>query len=107
MTTAQTITLQDAISIMDTGTTFSLAFVTCDQKKQTGGEWIEIHNARKQPFSTARELRAAGKKVPKAKQLSKNPNHYENSTRNIILENGGMRKVHLQLITHFNNMEVL
>ena len=107
MTTTKTISLQDAIAIMDTGTPFSMAFVTCDQKKDTGGEWIELRNCRKQPFAVPKALKAAGKAVPKAKKLSKNPNHYENSTRNIILGNGELRKVHLQLITMFNQQEVL
>lgn len=86
---------------MDTGAPFSLAFVTSDDKRKTGGEWLEVKNACKyQPFTRAEQERL-DKAQPK-KTLFKNPNHYENSTRNIELKNNEIRKVHIRLIRRFN-----
>lgn len=37
----------------------------------------------------------------------KNPNHYENTTRNIELPSGHIRKFNFRLVTKFNNLEVI
>lgn len=37
----------------------------------------------------------------------KNPNHYENTTRNIELVSGHIRKFNFRYITKFNNLEVI
>lgn len=37
----------------------------------------------------------------------KNPNHFENRTRNIKLEDGTMKKIHIVFIIRFNGIKVI
>lgn len=37
----------------------------------------------------------------------KSPNHYRNKTRNLVLRNGEVRKIHIRLITRFNGHTVI
>lgn len=97
----ETITLREVLDWMDTGAPFSLAFVTSDDKRKSGGEWITVKNACKYQAFTREEQERLDKAQPKAGIL-KNPNHYENSTRNIELKNNEIRKVHIRLIRRFN-----
>lgn len=91
---------------MDKADNFSIEFVTADKHKQKGGEWIKIENCRKGHERTAAQKRAATKTQPKT-ELLKNPNHFDNSTRNLSLPNGEIRKVHIRLIRRFNGLIVL
>jgi hypothetical protein len=92
---------------MDAGKHFSIAFITCDRKKQTGGEWIFIDRAVKHDFLTRAETDQLQKSAPATQMFHKNPNHYQNSTRNIrIIKNSELRKIHIRLITEFNGMVV-
>jgi hypothetical protein len=103
----RTITLQAALKIIDSGKSFGpIAFVTADKKKNSGGEWIEISSAAKHEFLTRREMDKIAKAAPASNMMHKNPNHYQNSTRNLRLPNGEIRKVHIRLITQFNNLIV-
>ena len=89
---------------MDRGETFSIGFRTCNRSKNTGGEWIEYEQARKlvSPHSGKRHQHTSS-----PRELSKKPNHFENSTRNIVvLPHGDIVKVHLRLIRMFNNQLV-
>ena len=97
----ETITLKEVFKIMDAGTHFSIAFVTSDDERDTGGEWIEITDAYKGEFVTKAEQVRLNKAQPKQK-VYRNPNHFENSTRNIILPNGENRKINIQLIRRFD-----
>ncbi|MFC4230571.1 hypothetical protein ACFOW1_01625 [Parasediminibacterium paludis] len=102
----QSISLKEVIAWMDSGKPFSIGFVTCDKQQNKGGEWIEIPEATKYEWMTTREKASIAKAAPST-ALKKNPNHYDNSTRNIKLPNLQKRKVHLRLITTFNGKTVL
>jgi hypothetical protein len=43
----ETITLKEVLNAMDAGQAFSIAFVTADKRKNTGGEWIDMEKAYK------------------------------------------------------------
>lgn len=101
-----TITLKEVLDWIDSLATFDIAFVTCDLKRKTGGEHIEIKNARKHCYINSSEKAKLEKAQPRSAH-SKNPNHYDNSTRNIRLENNEIRKVHIRLIRRFNQKTVL
>lgn len=91
---------------MDDGKIFSIGFRTFNDKLQTGGEWIEFDQCVKHNHKTYQELRENAAK-PKAK-VYKNPQHYQNATRNIkTLHDGQLIKVHLRLIRKFNGKTVL
>ena len=86
---------------MDTGAPFSMAFVTDDENRGTGGEWIEVKNVFKHEYVTKAERKKLAKAQPQ-QLLKKDPHHYEHSTRNIAFENGEIRKINIRLIRRFD-----
>jgi hypothetical protein len=96
----------DVIKYMDSGQPFQFCFITYDQKRKTGGEWIEIKSAVKfmAKKAVAKSIEDA---QPIFKGVSKNPHHFENATRNIKLQNGSIRKIHIRLIRIFNYKKVI
>lgn len=99
--TTETITLKAVLDHLDSGAPCSLAIVTDDQNRGTGGEWIEIPEARKHNWLSKKEKAQLAKAQPKS-EIIKDPNHYENATRNIILPNGEVRKIAIRLIRRFS-----
>ena len=87
---------------------FQLKYVTADRTKGTGGEIIELKDACKCSVRTkqGKEIFAERKIFPVNDQVSKDPHHWSNSTRNILLSNGQKRKIHIRLIIEFNNNKV-
>jgi hypothetical protein len=86
---------------------FQIKFVTANRNQHTGGEIIEIKEGRK----------CVGKKngkiifdkrvvTPEIQKINKDPHHWINSTRNILLPNGQIRKIHIRLIIEFNGQKV-
>ncbi|MEI7983514.1 MAG: hypothetical protein WCI71_17825 [Bacteroidota bacterium] len=108
------IRLWDVLEIMDSfdgqgkPVRFQLKFVTANRLVRTGGEIIELKDACKCSVRTTKgkEIFAAKKNFPANEQVSKNPRHWVNSTRNILLPNGQKRKLHIRLIIEFNNKKV-
>jgi hypothetical protein len=108
---------------------FSLVFYTADRKRRTGGEPHMIskrtsamdllrHADKRIIFTESQAVLVVGKTkddLPKfavskneKPALTKNPNHFKNKTINImILTSKQTRTIHLYLISHFNDKEVL
>jgi hypothetical protein len=87
---------------------FDIKFVSSDRKRGTGGDIIEIKGARKCYGTTDGGLvsdtpNRSGSGKPGE---TKNPNHFVNQTRNLLLPNGQIRKVHIRLIIAFNGKKV-
>ena len=87
---------------------FSIQFCTASKKRRTGGELIDLPQA----VLSWNQKKGASKSEPlpegkTAIESAKKPNHYRNRTRNLVLPNGEMRKVHISLITRFNGHEVI
>ena len=86
---------------------FHVKFVTADRIRRTGGEIIEIPSGRKcvgnRNGKTVFDTRQRKDENP---SISRPPNHWKNSTRNILLPNGGIRKVHIRLMIEFNNQKI-
>lgn len=99
-----TITFQDALATIDSGAWVSMEVVTADLKRKTGGDWLKLPRCRKNPRRLPEE-RYADQGVPSTPKRS--PRHYENSTRNMLLPNGLLVKVHLRLIRKLNGATVL
>jgi hypothetical protein len=101
-----TVLFKDMIEYMDSGQPFSLSFVSYDKKRKSGGEWVEIKSAVKfmAKNSSGQSIESA---QPTFKGVIKNPHHFENATRNIKLQNGQLRKIHIRLIRVFNNKKVI
>ena len=100
------ITFKEALEIIDSGQFFDIRFITCDLKKGTGGEQYDLKKVCKYKNPSHAQQQSLAKAQPTTKN-SKNPNHYENSTRNLKLENGSLLKVHIRLIRKINGKTVL
>lgn len=101
-----TILFKNMITYIDSGQPFSLSFVTYDHKRKKGGEWINVKSAVKL-MAPEKQQKAIDAAQPSFTMVSRNPNHFENSTRNIKLQNGSIRKIHIRLVRLFNNKKVI
>jgi len=73
----------------------SITFVKLDNRRNTGGEKVTLENA---------VLQGNGR----SKSTTKNPNHFENYTRNIKSVDGDrIIKIHVPLVTRFNGYKVI
>ena len=84
---------------------FDVKFVTHDKKRDIGGEIISVDGARKcvgkRNGKVVFDVRAKKDDKP-----VKDPHHFLNATRNIVLKNGQIRKLHIRLIIEFNGKKV-
>jgi hypothetical protein len=92
---------------MDLPTDFSLLVITADKQKNSGGEELYIPKAWKHTSVNHKQQVALEKAQKQESIFRRNPNHYDNSTRNIKLPNGEIRKIHIRLVRKFNNKTVL
>ncbi len=100
----ETIMLGEVLRTLDSGATCSLGFRTFDFKKDRGGEYVDVQECHKHNYKTLGEKKQERNDV----RFHRNPNHYENSTRNIVVMPGGeIRKLHIRLIRKFNGKTVL
>ena len=84
--------------------TFSCTVITCDLNRDVGGEKLTLHNVRLHKLTKkAKETKA--KKTEES--ISILPNEKKNDSRNLLLPNGQVRKIHIHLITKFNGQEVI
>jgi hypothetical protein len=108
------IRLWDALEIIDSvdqdgrPARFQLKFVTANRTTGEGGEIIELKDARKCPVRSKKgnEIFPQRKNFPHLDHTAKDPHHWNNSTRNILLPNGQKRKLHIRLIIEFDNKKV-
>jgi len=108
------IRLWDVLEIMDSfdgqgkPVRFQLKFITANRLEKTGGEIIELKDGCKCSGRTVKgkEIFAVKKNFTVDDRVTKDPNHWVNSTRNILLPNGQKRKLHIRLIIEFNNKKV-
>lgn len=85
-------------------TKFSCTVITADLGRDTGGEKMYLHDARLYKNSKAAQKKRAKKQKD---SLSIRPNERKNITRNVLLKNGEVIKIHPHLIIRFNGNEVL
>ena len=113
----ETIFLKDVLSTMRTldsdgkAVNFSISFRTFNSNSKTGGK-LKVYEKAKQVIKeenknviTTNSLRY---KPNKKSKVRRNPNHWDNKTRNIkVLPQGDIRKVHINNIITFNNKTVV
>lgn len=93
---------------MDAGQPFSISFCTANQRTGEAGELIEIEKAYKSGWVSPEDRKKMEAFQPQSQIIRKAPNHYENSTRNIVIAaNNDVRKLHIRLIRKFNGKTVL
>jgi hypothetical protein len=111
---SQYIRLWDALEIMDSmdyfgkPARFQLKYVTANRTTKEGGDIIELKDACKCSVRTkkGKEIFPWKKNLQASEKLPRDPRHWVNSTRNILLPNGQKRKLHIRLIIEFNNKKV-
>ncbi|MGN6293763.1 MAG: hypothetical protein ACTHMV_13550 [Chitinophagaceae bacterium] len=105
----ENITLKEVLAAIDSGKVIDeITFVTYNAQKKTGGELITIRGGRKHNWLSPAEREKIARTQPTSSLIKKDPRHYENSTRNImILHNREIRKIHIRLIRKFNGKTVL
>lgn len=108
-----TILRSEALKKIDAGETFSLAFVTADRRRGTGGRYIIVDGWRRVQ-GTAAQLMPAQQTLTTAAQPArgggKNPHHGTNKTFNIHNPrnpHAHIYKVHYRLFTRFNGKLVI
>jgi len=99
------IDIQEILTYMETGQHFSIQYVAADRKRGKGGQLVYFPKAIKTQIE-AKEGSKITSKVIRLNQ-SRSPNHSDHFTRNIVLPNREIRKVHIDLIIRFNGKKVL
>ncbi|WP_338765968.1 hypothetical protein WAF17_02760 [Bernardetia sp. ABR2-2B] len=113
MISTQTIFLREALKQMNARDEdnnlipFSLRLYTADRKNKTGGQLLYFENCVISKLARLTELQKKYRRLA-LKDKTIKANHWENSTRNILLLNSGeIRTVHIRLITHFNSQKII
>lgn len=99
--------LADALNIMDSvdpsgqPVQFSIRFV-----KRKNGELVFYPKASKAKTQAPVELPRKADMLPAPDRIKRSPNHSKNQTRNLLLPDGRIRKIHIRLITEFNGHQI-
>jgi hypothetical protein len=114
------IQLKQVLALMEAASEpFSLRYVKLNEQKGTGGEVVAISGQLLSGKGTGQQLAPAPDPVPILSGqpadseeleawLRRNPNHYDNMTRNLVSTvNGHYTKVHIYLITEFEGKKVI
>lgn len=85
---------------------FSVTYVTCDIERKKGGDIIKLEKCMLSKKNV--DYEKSGFQDPDAPVtgFTKNPNHYGHATRNVVLPNGHVKKIHIRLILEFNGQKV-
>jgi len=111
----KTITMKEMLETMESGNPFSVSFVTFDRQRKTGGKVRQIKqailNKHIQKDSSSTDEQPKPQKKERVRE-SRNPHHFENSTRSIrILVNGcktsTVKKLHIFLVLKFNDKKLM
>ena len=113
----ETIYLKEVLEIMRTPNSegkavkFDISVRTFNRNSKTGGTLNSYENAKlvmKEKGMDKDSIYALQHfKKPKTPKIRKNPQHFENKTRNIRLENGEVKKIHIRYIISFNGKKVI
>lgn len=113
----EVIYLSDVLKIMSTpnrdglAVPFSISFRSLQKYSKTGGRLVSYEKAKlvmKETFANHNpDKRMLQKPIPRT-NIRRNPNHWENKTRNIkILPQGDIKKIHINHIITFNGKKVV
>lgn len=84
------ITLKDCLKQMQNGFPFTVTVVKADRKRGSGGEMRTYVNC-----------------ILKHSPKDSVANHFQHQTRNLLLANKELRKIHIRLIVQFNGARVI
>ncbi|MDN3595319.1 hypothetical protein [Zunongwangia endophytica] len=90
---------------------FDIAVRTFNRNSKSGGTLNSYENAKQVMKEAGMDKNSIyalqhfkKSKIPK---IRKNPQHFSNKTRNIRLENGEVKKIHIRYIISFNGKKVI
>lgn len=85
---------------------FDITFIKCDIGRKTGGEIVELKNV--MLSFNQDNLEKVGFEMPigNVTDFRKKANHYQHATRNVILQNGLIKKFHIRLLLFYNGKKV-
>ena len=100
--------IMDSVDVEGRPIRFQVKYVTANRSTMEGGEIIELKDACKCSVRTGngKEIFPQKKNPLEPEKLPKDPRHWVNSTRNILLPNGQKRKLHIRLLIEFNHKRV-
>jgi len=103
----------DAIAVIDrvdkdgNSFPFDIVFRTLNRNSKRGGRLVEYKQVVK---STTRKKDASKHSllasIHKTEIVNKKPNHFKNRTRNLQLQNGEIKKIHIRLIVSINGKTI-
>lgn len=97
----QFMSLSDALDTLEDGQWHEVAYVSANRSKNTGGRIVRIDECKidrkKQEWTQDKESDFA----------TKAHNHSANATRNLLLSNGEIRKMHIYLLFMVDQNKVL
>ena len=107
------ISLKNAVAIIDmvdasgNAIPFDLTFRTYQKFSKTGGKLLRYNQVKKlrSKKSTPSESSMLVA-VQSPTGVKRKPRHYENRTRNLELQNGEIKKIHIRLITSINEKKI-
>ena len=110
----KTISLKDALAIINKKDKqgnpypFDITFRSLQRNSKTGGKLYEYKQAKKlRSKKNIPSKTSLIKTVQSGTTPKKNPNHFENRTRNLELQNGQKKKIHIRLIISINGKKVI
>lgn len=86
---------------------FDITFRTLQRYSKTGGKLLEYKQVRK--YLSKKFIpnkKNILKSVKSGSIIKKNPKHYMNRTRNLELQNGDIKKIHIRLIISINGLKI-
>jgi hypothetical protein len=107
------ISLKEALAIIDrvdasgNAVPFDIRVRSLQRNSKTGGklyEYIAVRKLRRNASDTPPNLLAVAQS---GSRLKINPNHFQNRTRNLELQNKDIRKIHIRLIIAINGIKVV
>ena len=96
-----------ALDLLHTGKWVSLAYVGADSKRGRYGEIIRIKRCRLHTVVPATVKNTKPVSAPKEATTKTDPNHDEHFTRNVILANHQIRKIHFRLLFSINGQKII
>ena len=110
----ETIFLKDALEIIDRqdkegrSIPFDLTFRSLQRNSKTGGKlytYDQVKKYRKKKYVHSKT--AMINAVQSGGAVKKSPNHFENRTRNLELQNGEIKKIHIRLMISINGQTII
>ncbi|ALU74339.1 hypothetical protein AUW17_05365 [Tenacibaculum dicentrarchi] len=108
------ISLKAALAIMDqkdkegNAFPFDITFRSLQRNSKTGGHLYNYAQVKRLRPKIGKSTKASLiKAVQSAEKTKKKPDHFVNRTRNLELQNGEIKKIHIRLIISINGQNII